>query len=279
LKILTTAIMFGLICLLSVGCVQGDKKVTLKLKYQPGMKLTYDQTTKSCTQVTADDSLIEESSHSYDVDIIFNIISLADNGTAEVLDSSTWSYEVVSKEDSSKMTKVDRSRISTVFVQPNGRYTDIILSSEEKLSTVTWLKSYFEQGMPVFPDGELTPGYSWTQSTKVLLPDETMNASTTYQIKSLAREAGYDCAVIEYDGNMIIPVVETEMDSISRQGYDEIMISGVTYFAYKEGIIIVERQNWQVKGYRQKTSEGKTFSYQISTKSDLEFVLTKFVKP
>lgn len=243
------------------------------------MKLTYDQTSKNSTQMTNGDSLIEESSHTYFVAITFDIISLDEDGTAEVLDSSTWSYEVPSKEDSTKMTTVDRSRISTVFVQPNGRYTDIILSPKEKLSTVTWLKSYFEQGMPVFPDGELTPGYSWTQSTKVLLPDETMNASTTYQIKSLAREAGYDCAVIEYDGNMIIPVVETEMDSISRQGYDEIMISGVTYFAYKEGIIVLERQNWQVEGYRQKTYNGKTDRYHVSTKSDLEFILTDFVKP
>ena len=172
MKTLTTLLLFGLVCLFFIGCVQGDKKVTLRLKYQPGMKLVYDQTTKSGTRVTAGDSLIEESSHTYNVDISFDIISLAEDGTAEILDSSTWSYEVVSKEDSSQMKTVERSRVSTMFVQPNGRYTDLILSSEEKLSTVTWLKSYFEQGMPVFPDGELTPGYSWTQSTKVLLPEE-----------------------------------------------------------------------------------------------------------
>lgn len=278
MKTLTTALI-GLVCLLFISCVQGDKKVTLRLKYQPGMKLVYDQTTKSSTMITTGDSLIEESSHTYGVDITFDIISLAEDGTAEVLDSSTWSYEVVSKEDSTQMKSVDRTRISTLFVQPNGRYTDMILSPDEKLSTVTWLKSYFEQGMPVFPEGELTPGYSWTQSTKVLLPDETMNASTTYRIKSLAREAGYDCAVIEYDGNMIIPVVETEVDSCTRQGYDEIRISGVTYFAYKEGIVVIERQNWQVEGHRQKTCDGIVDNYHISTKSDLEFMLTEFVKP
>jgi len=279
LKTLTTALMFGLVCLLFTGCVQGDKKVTLRLKYQPGMKLVYDQTSKSSTQVTAGDSLIEESSHAYDVDIVFHIISLAEDSTAEVLDTSTWSYEVASKEDSTKMTTVDRSRISTLFVQPNGRYTDLVLSPDEKLSTVTWLKSYFEQGMPVFPDGELTPGYSWTQSTKVLLPEETMDASTTYRIKALAREAGYDCAVIEYDGNMVIPVVETEVDSCTRSGYDEIRISGVTYFAYKEGIVIIERQNWQVEGHRTKTCDGIVDRYRISTNSDLEFMLAEFVKP
>jgi hypothetical protein len=279
LKTLTPPLLFGLLCLLFIGCVEGNKKVTLRLKYQPGMKLVYDQTSKSGTRVTASDSLIEESSHTYNVDITFDIISLDKDGTAEVLDSSTWSYDVTSKEDSTKTETVDRSRVSTLFVQPNGRYTDMVLSPNEKLSTVTWLKSYFEQGMPVFPDGELTPGYSWTQSTKVLLPDETMNASTTYRIKSLAREAGYDCAVIEYDGNMVIPVVDTEMDSCTRQGYDEIMISGVTYFAYKEGIVIIERQNWQVEGHRTKTCDGIVDKYHISTKSDLEFMLTEYVKP
>lgn len=279
MKTFTTAMLFGLVCMLSVGCVQGDKKVTLRLKYQPGMKLAYDQTTKSSTRVTAGDSLIEESSHTYEVDIVFHVISMGDDGAAEVLDSSTWSYDVVSKEDSTKTETVNRSRVSTLFVLPNGRYTDLILSPDEKLSTVTWLKSYFEQGMPVFPDGELSPGYSWTQSTKVLLPEETMDASTTYTIKSLAREAGYDCAVIEYEGNMIIPVVETEIDSCTRQGYDEITLSGVTYFAYKEGIVIIERQNWRVEGYRQKTYQGKTDNYHTFTISDLEFILTEYVKP
>ena len=73
------------------------------------MKLTYDQTSKSSTQITSGDSLIEESSHTYDVDIIFDIISLAEDGTAEVLDSSTWSYEVISKEEYKKFREIQET--------------------------------------------------------------------------------------------------------------------------------------------------------------------------
>ena len=279
MKTLTTATLTALVCVVLMGCVQGDKKITLRLKYQPGMKLVYDQTTKSSWQVTAGDSLIEESSSVYDVDITFHVVSIADDGTAEVLDSSTWSYQVPSKADTTQMETVERTRISTMFVQPDGKYTDLVLSADEKLGTVTWLKSYFEQGMPVFPSGELTAGYSWMQTTKVMLPDETMDASTTYRIKSLAREAGYDCAVIEYEGNMIIPVVATEEKGCLREGYDQITISGVTYFAYKEGIIVLERQNWLTKGHRERTCEGKTDYYIVTTKSDLEFALAEFERP
>ncbi len=60
MKTLTTAALTVLVCIVLMGCVQGDKKVTLRLKYQPGMKLVYDQTTKSSWQVTAGDSLIED---------------------------------------------------------------------------------------------------------------------------------------------------------------------------------------------------------------------------
>ena len=279
MKTLTTATLTALLCIVSMGCVQGDKKITLRLKYQPGMKLVYDQTTKSSWQVTAGDSLIEESSNVYDVGISFRIVSMADDGTAEVLDSSAWSYQVPSKADTTQMETVERTRVSTMFVQPNGKYTDLVLSTDEQLSTVTWLKSYFEQGMPVFPSGELTTGYSWMQTTKVMLPDETMDASTTYRIKALAREAGYDCAVIEYDGNMIIPVVATEDQGCLREGYDQITISGVTYFAYKEGIVVLERQNWLTEGHRERTCEGKTDYYLVTTKSDLEFALAEFERP
>jgi hypothetical protein len=38
-----------------------------------------------------------------------------------------------------------------------------------------------ETGQPVFPTGELAQGYSWTQSTKVILPDGPIEASTTYE--------------------------------------------------------------------------------------------------
>ncbi len=275
-------VIFGLVCfaLISLtGCDTGDRKVTLRLKYRPGMKLVYEQTTKRTTRITAGDSLIEQSGHFYDANVTFNIISLDEDGVAEVLDSTTWSYEVADSANPGKMKQVNRTRVSTQFIQPDGRCVDLGLSPNENIATVSWLKSYFEQGMPVFPEGELSPGYSWTQTTKVMLPDETLDASTTYTIKSIAREAGYDCAVIEFDGNMIIPVVETEVDNCSREGYDEIKISGVTYFAYKEGIVVIERQGWQVLGHRRKKCDGIVDRYQINSRSDLEFTLTRFEKP
>jgi len=279
LRTLTTATLTALVCSIFIGCVQGDKKITLRLKYQPGMRLVYEQTTKSNWQTTADDSLIEESSNIYDVDITFDVVSMTIDSTAEVLDSSTWSYQAPAKDDSTRLETVERTRVATLFVQPDGRYTNLVLSPEEKLGTVTWLKSYFEQGMPVFPSGELSVGYSWTQSTKVMLPDETMNASTTYRIKALAREAGYDCAVIEYDGNMVIPVVATEENDCLREGYDEIKISGVTYFAYKEGVVVQERQNWLTQGHRTKTCNGEAENYLVTSKSDIDFELAKLALP
>jgi hypothetical protein len=74
-------------------------------------------------------------------------------------------------------------------------------------------------------------------------------------------------------------VVATEEKGCLREGYDQITISGVTYFAYKEGIIVLERQNWLTNGHRERTCEGKTDYYLVTTKSDLEFALAEFERP
>ena len=279
MKNLTTALIAILVACFVLQCTQGEKKISLRFKYEPGMTMTYQQTTKNNWKATAGDSLLEESSVIYKVAMSSYVLAVADDSTAKLLDSTTWSWTACSKEDSTKSETVEKTRIMTLFVQPNGRITDVTFSSEKEAASVTWLKNYFEQGMPVFPSGEFSVGDTWTQTTKVLLPDETMDASTTYRIKSLVREAGYDCAVIEYDGNMIIPVEPSMKDGCEHLGFDDINIKGLTYFAFKEGIVILERQNWTAKGHREKTCNGKTEKYLVTSQSDIDYRLTSFSRP
>ncbi|MFH1688514.1 MAG: hypothetical protein ABIE70_13465 [bacterium] len=264
---------------LVLGCATGEKKITLRFKFEPGMKLVYEQTTKSSYTVLEKDTVFEKGSRVYDVGIVAHVKSVAEDGTAELLDSTSWKWTQPNKEDSTVMDTVENIRATILFVEPDGRYQDIVFGDDEPASAA-WIKNYYDQAMPVFPAGELPVGYSWTQTTKVLLPDETMNAKSTYRIKSFARQGGYDCAVIEYEGNLIIPIEPHEKDSVKYQGYDEIEITGVTYFAYTAGIILQERQSWMVDGHREKMLEdGSTETYKVQTKSELDYHLVDLVKP
>jgi len=276
-----TAIMIlGLAALLAFGCTEGEKTVSLKFKYESGMKLNYKQVTKSSSQVFEGDSLTKDRSSEYDVSMVAHILSVDEDGTAELLDSTLWQWTEPSKTDSTKFDTVEKILVTTVFIQSNGKYVDIVVPEGEDRSP-TWLKNYYEQGMPVFPSDELSIGYSWTQSTKVLLPDETLNATTTYRIKSLARESGYDCALIEYDGNMIIPMDKHVTDTSEYTGYDEIQMTGVTYFAYTDGIVVIEKQQWEITGHRIRHTfaTDEMTDILVRTKAEVDYRLVSLERP
>lgn len=255
------------------ACSQSPKTVSLRFKYRPGMRLTYDQVTKSSYKTTKEDSVVEKGSHTYTVDIVAKVLSLSADSIAEMIDSTSWHWTEPNKDDSTVLDTISRSRTARSLVQPDGRHVDIEIPDADE-ATVTWIKNYYEQGMPVFPEGELPVGYSWTQTTKVLLPDEAMDATTSYRIQSLAREGGYDCAVVEFEGNLIIPVEPRQEDTCKYSGWDDIQIEGVTYFAYKEGIILQERQTWKVTGTREGICEsGKTMEFVVNTVSEIDYRL------
>jgi len=120
-------------------------------------------------------------------------------------------------------------------------------------------------------------GRSWTQNTLVALPNETLEASTTYKLSSFAREAGYDCVLIEYAGNLIIPFGPSPDDSTQRSGIDHISTEGVMYFAYKEGLVVLQRERYILNGDRQSICDSthEMVTSKVKAETDVEFVLKK----
>lgn len=258
-----------------VACQQGPKTITLRYKYEPGVTLTYDQTAKRNYKVMENDSLVRESSMSIEARVIQLIKSVNDDGSADVLETDQWFYDRPSKEDSTKMEKITEERRMLIQVKPDGDIVDVKFLDEVSFSSRAYLKNYLEQAMPVFPQGELSPGFSWTQSAKVMMPDESMEASTTYRFKTLVREAGYDCAVIEYEGNLIIPILPEPGDSIQVSGVDNIKTTGKLFHAYKEGMVVLQRERWVVDGTRNVTKGGKTSHRSITMETDVDFSLSE----
>lgn len=269
-----TAILTASLLIIALSnCSQGDKAVTLKYKYTKGQYLRYEQISKRQAKVTEADSVVKEEAMTMKASIYQEVRDLFDDGTAYVLERDIWEYEMMSETDSSKMEMHEKVRELGLTVRPDGKILDIEFLTEENQIAVSYIKNYYEQGMPIFPSGEVSPGYSWTQTTTVVLPDETMEASTTYKVKALVREAGYDCVVIESDGTVIIPIESTFDDTLTITGVDRTRSTGKLYFAYKEGLVVMQRERWIIEGQRHKATPSKGTDYQVSVEIDVEFML------
>lgn len=278
------------------GCDQAGKKVTIRYKFQPNMKMSYQQVTRGVVMVRDlnRDKLTHNESAENTMNIEYFVRRVLDDSTAEIIDSKT--YKSTSR-DQLDTTGADTATTSTKetpqivkYMKPNGRLVDMEYVSDTAKGSLDYSKEYYKQGFPVFPDGPVGQGYSWTQSTTVVLPDGPMEASTTYTIKSFARERGYDCVIIEYDGVSIIPLPGYDKgDYTLIAGVDKMTSKGHMYFAYKEGIVVMLKERWLLDSDRtevlKKVKEGSdyrvgdTVPKNVAIEYDVDYYLQKLEMP
>ena len=276
------AIILG--ALLIFSCTQGDKKVQLRYITDTGVKLTFLQDTKKVTKYKSCDSTMQEKSSKYQFEITQEVMKHFEDSTMEIFETVAYEYYKPSK-DSSRTDTIQNYREKTFKVYPNGKFVSLEYLTKKKLPNLDYMRKYYEQAGPVFPERELSPGDTWTQSTAVVLPDnETLNASTNYKFTSFARENGYDCVVIEYDGNLIIPFEPHPEDKEQVRGVERINTNGIIYFAYKEGITILQREHLIIDGdytriaLKEKGEKGDLIDYQVTSKLDIDFYLKDIEK-
>jgi hypothetical protein len=221
-----------------------------------------------------EDSVISQKSHSYSINIQYSFNRQVNDSTFEMLETSDWVYYRGKEDGSEGVDTIESHREMTIQSLANGKIIDFDFVSEEKAKK-SYLKNYFEQSMAVFPKESVAPGYSWTQSYKVVLPDETMDASTTYNVKSFVRESGYKCVILEFEGNLLMPVEANPDDIYQRRGIDRISTKGVLHFAYEAGFVVFQQEHWSSKGDRTKILDGETQEYKIESEYDVEFKLVK----
>ncbi len=270
---LTANVSILLLAILCVSCSQGEKKITLRYKFVPGQKLVYEQVSKRDVKVLEADSVIDRKTTTLEATIIQEVAEVLGEDSALIYETDIWHYERPAKDDSTTMETVEETRETTLKVLANGKLLDIEFHGEESKSKVAYIRNFFEQGLPVFPGGEVSPGYNWTQTTKVMLPEGVMEASSNYIVRSLARESGYDCAVIECDGNLIIPIEPDPTDTAQRRGVDHIETTGKLYFAYKNGFVVLQRERWLINGDRTEIKAGEPRQYKIAVTIDVDFAL------
>jgi len=278
-KTITAFLIVGCILFALLSCDQGEKRVSLQFKFTPDTRLFYKEISKGTAKVTENDSVTSDRYAELEWTLEWYVRRLLEDTTAEIVETRTYRY-VAQERDSTKSDTSAHTDRMTMYMKPNGKVVDLE-PAKTRRGSLSYMKNYLEQGQPVFPQGELAQGYSWTQSTKVILPDGPIEASTTYEIKSFARERGYDCVVIAYDGNMAIPLEPMEEKGYQLiSGIDRITSSGHLYFAYKEGMIVVQMERWLLDGERYGISKDQdTIHTQIQVEYDVDHWLAGVEKP
>lgn len=269
----STAISITIIVMtavLGLGCSQGERKVRLRFNYQPGLELTYRQTSKKHVRLLVGDSLIDQYTTRATGTITQLVGKVSPDGSASVRELSIWETHPLNGWPAADGLDNDSTEYE-IAVRPDGKITDIKAVSGRDEEALDYIRNYYRQGGPVFPDGELSPGHTWTQKTIVMLSDDSLAATTTYRITALARESGYECAVIEYSGNMVIPAKTDSQGSSDSTEFDHITSSGLIYFAYNEGLVVLQREHWTVHGERPQLAGG--IPLRIAMDHSLDFCL------
>lgn len=253
---------------LIAGCGAEKKEVRLVCKFPQGKEYHFIYDSRKSTHAYENDSLVHSGETAHQIRYVRQVVEVIDSTKAKL--RFTYTLDVVPPGEKSG-TDVDTltKTWSTEYVMTSdGKIVDFFPEENLPDESIDYYRRLFEQASPMYPDEPVSVGYTWGHTVKVLLDEGVTDASTTYKIKSFVREAGFDCAVIEYKGNMIIPLSNKCMDegTVITEGLDRIEIEGVAYFAYVEGLVIREDESSHLIREGIATKNGKPIRFKIDEK-------------
>ena len=253
---LTRLLFAAFILIVLSGCGEQKKEVRLVFKF-PADKIyhfTYDNKTTVIIYENGAQTISNERS---------DRISYSQE-TTETIDSATsrllFSYTQTNEDENSQ------NRWNTECIMASdGKIVEFFPDSNVSEESFEYYRRLFEQTSPIFPSELVPEGYSWSNRYKVLLDEGMTDAATTYKIRAFVREAGYDCAVIEYNGNMLIPLGTDPIGdgSVTVSGVDRVEVEGVTYFSYTKGILIRQEETSHLIRKGTQVKDNKTTSFNI----------------
>jgi hypothetical protein len=196
-------------------------------------------------------------------DFTWAIRRVLEDGTAEIRFTGKWTSDRWSVSDTTESDSVIHHETTAPeflrYAKPNGKTVDIQLVSDTSQAEEAYLRHHFEQSYAIFPDQPIGPGYTWTQSTKVILPEGPTDATATYTVKGYDRVGGHDCVIIEYDNLAIIPLLpRTSERGELLEGVHRIRSVGDLSFAYREGYEVQVKERWTLNGDYQFIKKGQT---------------------
>ena len=281
MKKITAILILTIVGFCLLTCDQVSKKVILSYKYKSGTILEYSRVEKGNVRKFAGDSIIAETAHESHKRMIMTVKNVVDDSIAVVGDVTITKSRVVDKLTQEVADTTYENEEWVFHIAPSGRVVDFVLPPKdaENEGLVEYLRNVFEQGSTAFPSYEVSVGHRWTHSSNVVLDDKEMEASMTHEVKSFVREHGYDCAVIEYEGNLVLPIGPCPVDTTILGGFDHGVAKGVIYFAYKEGFEVLLKERYTVNGTRYNLVDGRKVEQEVEVEFEIESALVSIKKP
>jgi len=272
-KVIASAVVIlaTLTSLLLLGCGDSSQKVLLQMKFEPGRNLVYRQVNKQT--ISLNNSPVVSQNSESEGEMTQKVVALSDSGYAQIKESSTWSW---SESDVDTSIKVVSSTEELVYTMaPNGRISDLALPADAEASKwKEYAQSNLEQSQPTFPTELVGKGYTWMQTVKIFMPSgEKLDASTTYVLSDLVEVDGRKCAIIDYQGNLILPFDVMESDTLTRRGVDKVDVTGTLAFDYEHGYVYSQEEKTKITAERSKIQGNEAKSYTAHIEGELFFRL------
>src|SRR5574341_227813 len=127
-------------------------------------------------------------------------------------------------------------------MRKNGEIIDV---SSQHPKVTFYFNSSYKPSQPVFPDRPILPGFAWTQNFQIDVPNGNPTVVTTqYEFKGFAQIDRFDCAVIDFNGELEFEECYKPSDGkkaeslVAKKHKSRMTSTGQIYFAYREGFMV-----------------------------------------
>lgn len=256
-----TAICATSLCLLSLGsCGEQSRKIVIRYPHSMQYINHFKQEGTQKLQVWQGDSVVYALSRTLSFDISQRVLRVLPDSSAAVEENSTMLLIGQNRKDTTVIDTMKEARSFIIYEAPNGKIVDFETKGKYDSLTTAHFRSWYEQACPVFPDTAVGIGNTWVNSNTVIVDSQTLKTSTSFKVKGFEQSHGYDCIVVEFSGNIILPIRSDSKDTMLRGGMDEIRVDGTFWFAWKEGFFAEQSQKEVIEGRRDLVEKGKPFT-------------------
>ncbi len=186
--------------------------------------------------------------------MVEEVVKIIDSVSARLRLISWFDKTVPDKNDSSKTLTIKDSIITEYILTNRGVNLDMFPYDTLSLEALEYYKKLYAQMSPRYPDEPVPEGYVWSNNSKIMLENgEIKDAVSTFKVKGFVREAGYDCVLMEYKCNVILPyhgeyIYTGGKGKVLETRIDRWEIDGTAYLAYKNGFIVREEYSYAYTG-------------------------------
>jgi len=253
-----------------VSCSPEPQTYRLHVNFgSPGVVSTYKFHGDEVGKIYKDGELSRDFDMKIEGDIIYKVKDTLPGGGAVVIEKNIWSWDEPAK-DSGQVKRATKEYTYELQMHPTGKVMDLKMLDKPSDQWEEYVRAYARQANPIFPEEKIAPGYSWLQTVPVELPDGAVDTSDLrLTFKGTARKNGYNCAIIEFKGNVILPIFLNPEDTMQLVGVDRIEVNGITYQAIDKGMIVTSDE-------RRRTIRDRNFlegGEPVSRRSEIESVI------